>query len=88
MNPGAYGNEVLQIQLFHLDYGNNVDRQCYAMQLSNSFRKKTLLLERRTVIVRDCFSFNFHSINGSIYLDECAESSQEGFQVRNTALYF
>ncbi len=52
MNPGAYGNEVLQIQLFHLDYGNNVDRQCYAMQLSNSFRKKTLLLERRTVIVR------------------------------------
>ncbi len=62
--------------------------KCYATQLSNSFSKKTLQLERRTVIVRDCFSFIFHSINERIYLDGCAKSSREDFQVRNTALYF
>lgn len=51
----------------------------YATQLSNPFRKKTPQLERRTVIVRDCFSFIFHSINGTIYLDECARKFPGGF---------
>lgn len=93
VNPGAYGNEVLQIKLFHLlSWGWIMEMmltdKCYATRLSDPFRKERLQSERRTIIVRDCSSFIFHPINGWIYLDECFKRSREGFQVRNTALYF